>query len=447
MLTDIAMVPPILMAGIKSTGHKSKRSDRTLTGATLEMEILSQRGESKMKDFKPSPMNHGKGSVAGQLTPVEYNRLTVSETVSIDEPTGGYRNSARGYVMALEDEKAMEDYLETMLQGTTLKQKEYGTLASSDIQAETIEQLVSLPWKAVVLRYFEEEMTTTPKLHALVAVPYERTELQLRFAWCMMGLTREEYDSEERKRSKEEKVFLMTNLEGAAVVCAKRSDALCFIRFLIEQISVPALNTCVEMLREGDERTKALFLLALLDMQQSKPMRVNMKEPEELEPMKKIDEIRRFSNKELRLTKESMGTLPKSSEYCGPIKKKLYGYVSGIIGIAYNPFLNEDIRDCFFDYEQAVLLRFWTSRIVTIKSVNNSEAKLGLVLEEEVTATSVPKSDKRVEFGLGFSDELLRTSLMTVWELIKPSWCPSPNADSILRATQDIQRELNADCN
>ena len=371
ILTDIAMVPPILMAGIKSTGYKSKRSDRTLTGATLEMEILSQCGESKMRDFKPSPMNHGKGSVAGQLT---------------------------------------------------------RRLASSDIQAETIEQLVSLPWKAVVVRCFEEEMRTTIRIHALVAVPYIRTELQLRFAWCMMGLTREEYDSEERKRSKEEKVFLMTNLrdlivqEGAAVACAKRRDALCFIRFLIEQISVPALNICVKMLREGDERTKALFLLAMLDMQQSKPMRVNMKEPEELEPMKKIDEIRRFSNKELRLTKESMGALPKSSEYCGPIKKKSYSYVSGIIGIAYNPFLSEDMRDCFFDYEQAVLLRFWTSRIVTIKSVNNPQAKLGLVLEEEVTAPSGPKSDKRVEFGLGFSDELLRTSLMAVWELMRPSW-------------------------
>ena len=412
-----------------------------------------------MKDFKPSPMNHGKGSVAGQLVPVEYNRLTVSETVPIDEPTGGYmemleyRNSARGYVMALEDEKAMEGYLETMLQGTTLKQKAYRTLASSEIQAETMEQLVSLPWKAVLLRYFEEEMRTTPRIHALVAVLYVRTELQLRFAWCMMGLTREEYDPEERKRSKEEKVFLMTNLrdlivqEGAAVACAKRRDALCFIRFLIEQNSVPALNTCVKMLREGDERAKALLLLALLDMQQSKPMRVNMKEPEELEPMRKIDEIRRFSNKELRLAKESMGALPKSSEYCGPIKKKSYSYVSGIIGIAYNPFLSEDIRDCFFDYEQAVLLRFWTSRIVTIKSVNNPQAKLGLVLEEEVTAPSVPKSDKRVEFGLGFSDELLRTSLMAVWELMRPSWCPSPNADSILRVTQDVQRELNADCN
>ena len=268
-----------------------------------------------MKDLKPSPMNHRKGSAAGQLVPVEYNRLTVSEAVSIDEPAAGYlemseyRNSARGYVMALEDKSAKESYLETMLQGTTLKQKAYGTLASSEIQTETMEQLVSLPWKAVVLRYFEEGMMPAPRIHALMAVPYVRNELQLRFSWCMMGLTREEYDSEERKRSKEEKVFLMTNprdliiQEGAAVACAKRKDALCFIRFMIEHISVPALNTCVKMLREGYERAKALLLLALLDMLRSKPMRVNMKEPEELEPMRKIDEIRRFSNKELRLTK------------------------------------------------------------------------------------------------------------------------------------------------
>ena len=155
MLTDVAMVPPVLMAGIKSTGYKSKWSDRTLTGATLEMETLSQCGESTMKDFKPSPMNHGKESVAGQLVPVEYNRLTVSEAVSIDEPAGGYmemleyRNLARGYVMALEGKSAMESYLETMLQGTTLKQKAYGTLVSSEMHSETIEQLVSLPWRAV----------------------------------------------------------------------------------------------------------------------------------------------------------------------------------------------------------------------------------------------------------------------------------------------------------
>ena len=235
-----------------------------------------------------------------------------------------------------------------------------------------------------------------------------------------------EYDSEERKRSKEEKVFLMTSMrdlitqEGAAVACAKRRDALHFIRFMIEQTLVPALNACVKMLREGDERVRALLLLALLDVHQSKPMRVNMKEPVELEPMRKIDEIRRFSNKELRLTKESMGALPKSNEYCGQIRNKYYSYVSGVIGIAYNPFLSKDIRDYFFDYEQAVLLRLWTPRVATIRSAANQQTRLGLVLQEKVTAPSVPESDKRVEFELGFSDELLRTNLMVVWELMRP---------------------------
>ena len=69
-------------------------------------------------------------------------------------------------------------------------------------------------------------------MHALIAISYVRTELQLRFAWCMIGLTRGEYESKERKRSKGEKEFLMTSVrdlitqEGAAVACAKRRDAL-----------------------------------------------------------------------------------------------------------------------------------------------------------------------------------------------------------------------------
>ena len=87
-------------------------------------------------------------------------------------------------------------------------------------------------------------------------------------------------------------------------------------------------------------------------------MPMDMKELVELEPMRKIDEIRRFSSKDMRLKKDSMRALLNSSEYCGPIRKKSYSYVSGIIGMAYNPFINEDIRDCFFDYEQVVLLRF-----------------------------------------------------------------------------------------
>ena len=126
-------------------------------------------------------------------------------------------------------------------------------------------------------------MKTTPKKHALIEIPFVRTELQLRFARCMTGLTRDEYDSKERTRSKEENVLLMTSVrnlmiqEGAAVPCAKRRDALCLVRFMLKQMSVPALNSCAKMLREGNDRAKTLLFLALIDIHQSKPMRVNVK--------------------------------------------------------------------------------------------------------------------------------------------------------------------------
>ena len=91
--------------------------------------------------------------------------------------------------------------------------------------------------------------------------------------------------------------------------------------------------------------------------------------------------------------------------------------MSGVVfGVAYNSFINEDILTCYFDCKQAVLLIFWLSRISTIRIVASQQIKLGLVMEEKMTAPSIPKSDNRVESGLGFSDELLSTSLMIVWK-------------------------------
>ena len=127
---------------------------------------------------------------------------------------------------------------------------------------ETVDQLVNLPWRAVKLRHFEGEMRTTSKVHALIAIPYVKTELKIRFALCMKGLVMGEYDSEERKRWKEEKVPLMTSLrdimisEGVSVACAKQRYALRFVRFTLDQISVPALNSSAKILREGRDLAK-----------------------------------------------------------------------------------------------------------------------------------------------------------------------------------------------
>ena len=98
--------------------------------------------------------------------------------------------------------------------------------------------------------------------------------------------------------------------------------------------------------------------------------------------------------------------------------------MSGIVEMAYNPFINKDMRDCYFDYEQAVYTKKLGLRLLrksVIRSSASQQVKLGLVMEDNVTAPSIPKSDNSVGFKLGFSDELLRTNFMGVRELMKPS--------------------------
>ena len=59
--------------------------------------------------------------------------------------------------------------------------------------------------------------------------------------------------------------------------------------------------------------------------------------------------------------------------------------------MAYNPFIKDDMRDCYFDYEPVVLLRFWMSGVSTSQQVN-----IGLVVEEKVTVPSIPEFDSRI---------------------------------------------------
>ena len=41
---------------------------------------------------------------------------------------------------------------------------------------------------------------------------------------------------------------------------------------------------------------------------------------------------------------------------------------------------------------------------------------------------SVPQLEGQVSFARGSWDSPLKTSLVTMWELMKPSWCPNRNA-------------------
>ena len=137
-----------------------------------------------------------------------------------------FRNSARGHLIALESKSAIGYYLEGIIKDTNTMQNAYGTLASSELNPELVGHIVSLPWRPVLLRHFEKSMRTTSDVHVLIAIPYVRNEVQLRLTWCLAGPNRGEYDSEERKSSRDEKVFFMTALrdlmtnEEAVKACA-----------------------------------------------------------------------------------------------------------------------------------------------------------------------------------------------------------------------------------
>ena len=68
-----------------------------------------------------------------------------------------FRKSARGHLIALENKSAMECFLEETIKGMTMKQQAYGTLVSSEMHTELVDQMVNLPWREVLLLLFEKK--------------------------------------------------------------------------------------------------------------------------------------------------------------------------------------------------------------------------------------------------------------------------------------------------
>ena len=96
--------------------------------------------------------------------------------------------------------------------------------------------------------------------------------------------------------------------------------------------------------------------------------------------------------------------------------------------MAYNPFVNEEAREAYFDYEQVIVFNFWVERIKETGMLMVEQPKLGINLEERVVEPSVPELKGQVSFDCRSWDGPLKTSLVTMWELMKPSCCPHPNA-------------------
>ena len=312
------LIPPMLLAGLTTTATKSKKTARTLADTKLEMEIISQCGSGGLEDYRPSRTNMAKMKLEGQLDVVEYSRVTVPESVHMGDPAGGYvemlkaTNSARGHLMAWSEKRAMQEYLKGLTDNSNLNRKEYGTVMSSEANEIGLEKLQ---------RYFDETMHAPATVAAYLAHPCTRTDLQVRLAWCLMGIKKAEYEASNDLKSKEQELELMEALraliskDDSAIAWAKRKDALCVVRFVVDRIPTPVLGECIKIIRQKGIDCERNFLRALLELYQDMPLIVPNRESNDMESYRKLEEVRRYSNKELKVSRELIEAVREQKDF------------------------------------------------------------------------------------------------------------------------------------
>ena len=71
-----------------------------------------------------------------------------------------------------------------------------------------------------------------------------------------MGVKRSLYETDNDSKLKEQELELMEALrvlisrDESAIAWAKRKDALCFVRFVVDRMPTPVLEECVKTIRQ-----------------------------------------------------------------------------------------------------------------------------------------------------------------------------------------------------
>ena len=125
-----------------------------------------------------------------------------------------------------------------------------------------------------------------------------------------MGIKRSEYEANNDSKLKEQELELMEALrvlisrDDYAIAWAKRKDAFRFVRFVVDRIPTTVLEECVKTIRQGGVDRERKLLRALLELYQDMPLLIPSKETNDLESYRRLEEVRRYANKELKVSRE-----------------------------------------------------------------------------------------------------------------------------------------------
>ena len=441
---------PMVLARCKTAAYKSNTELRRPPEVEKEMEVPTN--STSEEDFRPQKTNVRRGSTSGQTWEVDVGKEWVSKG---HQATGKQitndplernktRNTSRPWWVALETLKEMEDCLKKLDSGVARKRRNWATQQKAEVNKIELGSQLKRTWQNLLKDHFEEAMRTSSSASPLMANPFIRTAGQLMFAWSLVGIELETLTSYDRLKlgGKKLEVYqvLMQHVvrDNSGLSLARRKVATCFLRWIMSMMTDSTILACHQR-ASGSKTVERRVSSVILNVYQSTGIEKEDGSRLSLESHRKLDEVRRFYNKKFEEEHDVHRNLASSEEYSRPNEKGEYQYVSGVMGIAYNPFLDSEAGGAHRNHEVAELLKFWTEKIVEIDAVERERASLGLMLEKTPEVVSIPRSSKRVEMKMGNGNDLLVTNLGVVWKLLRPSWCPHPHASLIEETTERVR--------
>ena len=196
-----------------------------------------------------------------QLDVFECSRNTVLESVHMGDPAVSYmemvkaRNSARGHLMAWHDKQAMQEHLKELVTGSNLKRKEYVMSLEANLEWFGASEQNFL--EGSLQKYFDDTMRTPLSLMAYIANHCLRTDLQVRLLWCLIGIKKREYEATIETNAREQQLKLMGAFkvliarDDSAIAWAKRKDASCFVKFVVNRNPTPVLEDCAKTIKQS----------------------------------------------------------------------------------------------------------------------------------------------------------------------------------------------------
>ena len=441
---------PMVLARWKTAAYKSSYEPRKLLDVEKEMEIPTSSATEE--DFKPQRIKMKRGSTSGQTWEVDVGNEWVSnehqatgrQVTSDPLEKNKTRNTARPWWVALETLQELEDCLKKLDSGVSRKRRNWATQQKAGINKLELGSQLKRTWQSLLKDHFEEAMRTSSSASPLMANPFIRTAGQLMFAWSLLGIKLETLTSYDKLKlgGKNLEVYrmLMQHVarDNSGLSLARRKDATCFLRWTMSMMTDSTILACHQR-AIGSKTLERRVSTVILNVYQSTGIEKEDGSRQSLESHRKLDEIRRFYNKKFEEKHDVHRNLAPPGEYSKHNKKGEYQYVSGVMGMAYNPFLDLEAGGAHRNYEVAELLKFWIERIMEIDPVERERPSLGLILERTPEVISVPRSSKRVELRMGNGNGTLTTNLGVVWKLLRRSWCPHPHASLIEEVTERVR--------